>query len=545
MVPEEAIDLGRRVAVELDQRLGDAQVEPAAASLRKRPVRGLLHKPVTEAVLGPRPGALLDDELKPLQLRERRRQPCLRQQALQQRQPERAPDHRGGRDHCPRLRVEPVEARLERLLQRRRNRDLAHEHQAAVLLDQGASLAQVPDCLADEVRIAPGALAERPGELVRQVAARVHLGELPRLRLRERLDFELGEGAAETPPRPVDELPGGMVGIAAMDEHERDRRLLDGGQQLVEQRQRRFIRPVQVVEHEAERALPGERAHEPLEPVEGLVLDGVARQVADARLVRGLEREAEQLREERVRVLRVARERACELGAELEPDACLRLRDAEPEPVPEQLPDGPVRDRLGVRDGMPGEKAHPPGEALLGLGDEPRFADARLAGDGDDRAAALEQAVQGRAEKLDLPRAADERGLRARRLASAGPDDAERRDRRALALERLLAEVVELEQRLDLVCRRRADDQVSERLQACGDVHGVAERVVELVGGGVAVRDHHGSRVHGDPGGELDPDVGRIRLQRLPDRDRGPDRALRVVLVRRRACRRAPARRPR
>ena len=65
---EQPVHLRRRVAVELHERLADPQVELAPAGLDERPVRGLLHEPVPEAVLGRGSAPLLDHELEPLEL---------------------------------------------------------------------------------------------------------------------------------------------------------------------------------------------------------------------------------------------------------------------------------------------------------------------------------------------------------------------------------------------------------------------------------------------------------------------------------------------
>ena len=142
---------------------------------------------------------------------------------------------------------------------------------------------------------------------------------------------------------------------------------------------------MEILEHQTQRPFSCERGDELIEPVEGLVLDRVGREVAHPLLLLRLERQAEQGGEERIRLLRLVGERAGELGPQLEADARLGVGDAEPEPASEHLAHRPVRDGLGVGDGVTGEEAHAPVEALLGLGDEARLADPRLAGDRDDR----------------------------------------------------------------------------------------------------------------------------------------------------------------
>ena len=77
-----------------------------------------------------------------------------------------------------------------------------------------------------------------------------------------------------------------------MDEQEANRGLLGRGQYPVEQRQCGLIRPVQILEHEAQRLLLREEADELVHPVHGLSLNRVGREGADALLLRRFEREA-------------------------------------------------------------------------------------------------------------------------------------------------------------------------------------------------------------------------------------------------------------
>ena len=70
---------------------------------------------------------------------------------------------------------------------------------------------------------------------------------------------------------------------------------------------------MEVVEHQTQRALSCERADELVERVEGLALDGVARQVAHLLLLLRLEHQAEQRGEEGIGLRRVIAEHAGEL----------------------------------------------------------------------------------------------------------------------------------------------------------------------------------------------------------------------------------------
>ncbi len=98
-----------------------------------------------------------------------------------------------------------------------------------------------------------------------------------------------------------------------MDEHEADRSLLGCGKQLVEQRERRLVRPVEILEHETQRALSRKRIDELVEPVEHLVLDGVAREVADPLPLLRLEHQAEQGGQQGIGLVCLVGERAGEL----------------------------------------------------------------------------------------------------------------------------------------------------------------------------------------------------------------------------------------
>ena len=107
--------------MELLERSADDAVQLPTARLDQTAVCDLLDEPMAEAVLRRRSAALLDDEVEPLQLGERRSELRLRDELLEQRHPERSADDGRDVDHLPRLRLESVEPRLERLLDERRD----------------------------------------------------------------------------------------------------------------------------------------------------------------------------------------------------------------------------------------------------------------------------------------------------------------------------------------------------------------------------------------------------------------------------------------
>ena len=96
---EQADDLVRVAGVLALQPLGGPPVQPVRVSADERPVGGLLDQRVLEAVLGLRPAPLGADQVEPLQLvRARRARRRSRRHALEQRQPEPAPEHRRRRE---------------------------------------------------------------------------------------------------------------------------------------------------------------------------------------------------------------------------------------------------------------------------------------------------------------------------------------------------------------------------------------------------------------------------------------------------------------
>jgi hypothetical protein len=120
---------------------------------------------VAKPIFGCGAAALLGHQLEPLELGEGRQQPRPRQETLQQRQAERVPNHRGGRDHLARLGIEPVEPSLQGSLDGGWHGQVTDEDEATVLAPERAPLEQVTHSLADEERIAPCAFGEQQREL--------------------------------------------------------------------------------------------------------------------------------------------------------------------------------------------------------------------------------------------------------------------------------------------------------------------------------------------------------------------------------------------
>ncbi len=276
--------------------------------------------------------------------------------------------------------------------------------------------------------------------------------------------------------------PGRLVAIGAVDQHEAELHFLGQREQVLHQLERERVGPLQVVDDDAQRALLGEAPHDLRHGGERLLLHGLAAQLAQGGVGLGLERLAEQAREERIGRFRIARELA-ERGLQLEPDARLRRIDADAEPVAQEVAHRPVGEVLGVRAGPALEEADAIAEAPAGLDDESRLADARLARDREDRAAAVGDRLAGALEHGQLAAAPDQRHERAHLRRSSRARDA-RGTQRPLEPSQLdLAERLELEAELHLALGLGTDDDAAlggQLLQARRDVRGIAERVVAL-----------------------------------------------------------------
>ena len=153
-----------------------------------------------------------------------------------------------------------------------------------------------------------------------------------------------------------------------------------------------------------------------------------------ARLGLGLEREPDEVGEERVGLLGlVLAEQVGELGLQLEADAGLRGRGADAEPLAQQVADRPVREGLRVGDAARLDEADAVAVAVAHLPDEAGLADPGLAHDRDDRAAPLDERVHRPLEHGQLEVAPDEgqAGRRGLRLEHARhPERLERLGRR-------------------------------------------------------------------------------------------------------------------
>ena len=269
--------------MELLERPPDAAVELATPLLDERRVGDLLDEAVAEAVLRGRAPPLLDDELEALKLRQGRNEARARCYALEQRQAEVAADHGRDVEDLPRIGFETVEAGLQGLLDELGDDDpvpAGGELVPAVLAAQRAPLHEVAQRLLEEERVAAGAVRELIRDRGGQLGAGRASGEHPACLRVEHRQLELVIAVRVPPARMVAQVPGAVLAFAPVEEDEADRLLLGDRQELLQQVERRFVGPVQVLHDEAQRPLTSQRTDEAFDAVDRLPLDAVAAELS-------------------------------------------------------------------------------------------------------------------------------------------------------------------------------------------------------------------------------------------------------------------------
>jgi hypothetical protein len=325
---EDSVRLGRIFDCELLEGIADAAVQRATSALGQAGVRSLLDEPMPETVFRRRPPPLLDDELEPLELRQRLPQLLLRCHSFQQRQPESAADHRGNADDLLRGRAQPVEPGLQRLLDEHRNPELGDadcQLVAPVLASKGTALDEVAQRLLEEERVAAGPVEKE----VRDACGKLGVHDRERLVPSQRTELELAVAVRITLPGELAELPGAVLALGSVEEDERDRLFLGEREQRLQELEGCLVRPVEILQHEAQSALLGKRPDELVDGLEGLALDAVAGELLDLLGKVRLERYSEQCREEGIGGLREAVQ-VGETGFQLEASARLGIGDPRP-----------------------------------------------------------------------------------------------------------------------------------------------------------------------------------------------------------------------
>src|SRR5919106_5061314 len=342
---QEPVGLLRRLLEDLLERVADPVMELLPLRLHEARVRDLLHEPVPEAVLRVGAPANLDDQVEALELGERVGELIVRNEALEQRLAKGTPDHGCDVHDLARLRVEPVEPRLQSTLHERRHRQLVdadRERPVAVPPLEHAAFDQVAEGLLEEERVAAGPLRQELGDRVGNLTVRGVADQLTRGVARERPQLDLLVAVRVTLARALSQAPRAVLALASVQEEEGDRSFFRHAEQALEQLERRLVGGVQVPEDEAERHLLGELAGPVVEELEGAVLDALAVELAQPLGGVGLERHAQDAREERVRLVGVlGAEQLRQLGLELEANAGLGRGRADAEPLAQEIADRP------------------------------------------------------------------------------------------------------------------------------------------------------------------------------------------------------------
>ena len=316
-----------------------------ASSLGDPAVRGVDREDVREAkgILVAQCRAIRNDQLLPGQCLEVAADVSpllLRRERGYGSPPEDSPDDRRALDNGPLFALEPVEARGEERVDRRRDpeaRQIAYDDPAPVAPLEQAVVDEHPQGLADEQRVPFGRLGDPRacvfGELppAEQVADQaVGLGVRQRRERDERLVRLAGEPA-----------PARLHQLGSRQEEQHDRYAANPVGEVLEQVEERRRRPLDVVEDHEERPSLGERLEE---------LPNRPKRLVDARGCRGKPEEAAEPVADERRVGRTLEEKV-----QLSSGLARRIGIADARGTLQQLRDRPEGDPLPVRQAAPAD----------------------------------------------------------------------------------------------------------------------------------------------------------------------------------------------
>ena len=533
------------VADEWFEQLGGPSVKSAALVLEQTGVGHLLHEPMPEPVLGGGAAAGLGDEVSSLQLGQRSGEGGATQQVLEEGTRELATDHGGGGDHSPGVGGEPVEPGLDRLLDRPRDGGAVERPDQAVAVPvpvQPASLDQVVERLLEEERVPAGPPGQQVVDGCGDRRAGERRGERSGICRPEPAQLDLEVSVRHPLAGLLAQPPGRVVAIAAIAEHQPEALLVGHREQLRHELEGGLVGPVEVVEDDDERPPARLLRDQGAQRVDRALTHAVARQLAQPRRRDRLQRDAGHRCQERVEVGAGLPQDAVEPRTKLEPDLRLGCVGGQVQPVAEEAADRPVREALGIGDPLPLEHPHPPAELVQRLVDQAGLADPDLTGDDDNSAAAFGHALEGLDDSGAFGGPAHERCGRDRGLLTL-PQDPERLHEAFPTLDLQGADRLAVEPSPDLVGGHRTDHEAAGQgigLQSRGDVHRVAQGVVEDVRGLLAREDGHGPGVDRGTRRQQDAvrrrDLLRQRPQRVVDAERRPDCPLGIVAVRERGA---------
>ena len=459
MVRENLGHLVQPLAVLFFERGADHGMIETPAPLEQPGVDDLLRERVLEGIERHGHGVDEVESVQPLQVLDDPRLPVVEEPRHQGRR-ELTADDGGALDRLLQRLVDTVHAGGDDVVHRLRDGDVgAAEARLAVHDIDPTSLLQLTQDLLDVEGIALALghqHVEQPGRDRLGAEERLgHAGRLPGVESRDgaQLHALASPGHREVRSR------------AEQEQHGMAEQRVD---ELAEELLGRGIDPVDVFHHEDERSAPTGVEEDVADQRLGAVLE----LGAETREQLGRRVDAQEVRHERHRFL-VAEGEGAEPDPRRRPDVVVAGRLRQSEVAAQQSDDRVVGDRAAV--------AEAGGVELLvtalvqpvqELVEQPRLAHPRIADQHEDGAVALDRARIGRAERLHLVDAAEQRreaalarDLQARTTAQLARDRPAAH-RLPLALDRELAEVLELEEpRGQAVRLRRADD-----LAGLGDV---------------------------------------------------------------------------
>ena len=398
--------------------MGHALVDAAPVLGQDAAVGRLLHQPVLEDVFEVGQALLLADQLGLLQLGEALAQLAARlAERFEHAIEEAAADHRGQLQGLLGLVVEPVDACQDQALQRVGQLylvDLPDQLPAARrgVAHQRAVADQRADHLLHEEGVALGAAQDLFAQGLRQVeAARQVVDQRQAVLRRQRRELQVVEPGLRVLGGKAAHALHRSVGMVARREHEQQRHARSQRQQVIGQVDRGLVGPMPVFERQHQRLARCQQLDELAHAEEDLAAQAHAVEVLQALFVLGGDGQRQHRRQVGQDLVRALAEQGLEAALELGPAALLAVVFGDAEAVLEELDEGPVAE-------VPAERQRasfqPETRAGVGpetprLGHQPRLADARLALQHEDAAAAALQRLQRRPHHRQLGVAADQR----------------------------------------------------------------------------------------------------------------------------------------
>ena len=225
--------------------------------------------------------------------------------------------------------LEPIDPREDHLLDGRRDLhgDLVVETPAAALvMYQRARVGQRSDELLEEERVALGGLEDPPLDLGGQrVVADERVQQLAAGVAGQRLEGQLARPVRQLARRRLLHRQAMVVALRPRREDQKERVVLGVDRQQPQELKRGRVRPVEVLERDDDGAVDRQARRQRAHHLERAVLERLGRELGEAGLDVGLQREAEQRAEVRVDLGGAFGEQLVDVSAERHPHPQLRL----------------------------------------------------------------------------------------------------------------------------------------------------------------------------------------------------------------------------